>query len=190
MTEGNNPSLISLISRRSFVQGGLCAAAGLFFINTGIANAAVSKSHRTLSFFNTHTGEKLRATYWENGRYVPEALTSINNVLRDFRTNDVFPIDRKLLDVLAVLHQRTGSGKPFDVISGYRSPKTNAALHSRSNGVASRSLHMDGKAIDIRLSDTTLSKLRTTAIDMQQGGVGYYASSNFVHVDVGRVRKW
>jgi uncharacterized protein YcbK (DUF882 family) len=110
--------------------------------------------------------------------------------LRDFRSGDVAPIDRQLLDLLVELHRRSGSRKPFQIISGYRSPKTNAVLASASSGVAKHSMHMEAKAIDIRLSDVMLRDLRDTAIGMQAGGVGFYPRSDFVHVDTGRVRRW
>ena len=106
------------------------------------------------------------------------------------RTGDVFPIDLKLLDLLTELHRKTGSKVPFQIISGYRSPKTNKLLNAESSGVAKRSMHLDGKAIDIRLADVKLKTLRDTAIAMKRGGVGMYTGSNFVHVDTGRVRYW
>jgi uncharacterized protein YcbK (DUF882 family) len=111
-------------------------------------------------------------------------------VLRDFRTDESHPIDRRLLDLLHNLSQRVGTRAPFQVISGYRSPATNAMLRAESSGVASRSLHMQGMAIDIALQDVALADLRQAALDLQSGGVGYYPTSGFVHVDVGRVRRW
>jgi len=111
-------------------------------------------------------------------------------LLRDWRNNEVHPIDTRLLDLLADLHVQLGTSDPFNVISGYRSPQTNALLHERSSGVAAKSLHMQGMAIDIRLPDTQLRRVRDTALAMGRGGVGYYEASNFVHVDVGRVRRW
>ena len=128
--------------------------------------------------------------YCASGGYVPQALASVNHLLRDFRTGDVGVIDTGLLDLLHGLAALTGSRRPFQIISGYRSPATNAALHQRSSGVASGSLHMLGQAIDIRLADVPLETLRDAARSMRSGGVGYYAASNFVHVDTGRVRIW
>jgi uncharacterized protein YcbK (DUF882 family) len=145
---------------------------------------------RTLSLVSTHTNEKLKATYWRNGAYDKGALRDIDHVLRDHRTGEVARMDTDLLDLLVELHRRTGSRKPFQIISGYRSPKTNAMLASASGGVAKRSLHMDAKAIDIRLADVALSDLRQAALGMKAGGVGYYKKSNFIHVDTGRVRQW
>jgi uncharacterized protein YcbK (DUF882 family) len=145
---------------------------------------------RTLGFDNLHTGEKMVVEYYASGGYVPQALASVNQLLRDFRTGDVGVIDARLLDLLHGLATLTGSRRPFQIISGYRSPATNAALHQRSSGVASGSLHMLGQAIDIRLADVPLETLRDAARSMRVGGVGYYAASNFVHVDTGRVRTW
>ena len=110
--------------------------------------------------------------------------------MRDFRTGDIHAIDVRLLDLLVALHQRMGSARPFDVISGYRSPATNAMLAAESNGVAKHSLHMEGKAIDIRLGDRRLTDLQVAALSLRRGGVGYYPQSNFVHVDVGPPRSW
>jgi uncharacterized protein YcbK (DUF882 family) len=145
---------------------------------------------RVLRFAHLHTGERLQVEYFENGIYLPDALSEVNHLLRDFRTGDVAQIDPALLDVLHGLATRTGSSQPFEVISGYRSPATNAALRAHSSGVASGSLHMQGRAIDIRLADVALPHLRDAALQLQLGGVGYYPGSDFVHVDTGRVRHW
>ena len=145
---------------------------------------------RRLRFDNLHTGETLDAVYWQSGAYQPDALGAIDKVLRDFRTGDVYPIAPMLLDLLAVLQSRVGTTRPYQVISGYRSPKTNAMLASESHGVAQGSLHMKGMAIDIRLADVSLANLHGAALGLALGGVGYYPQSDFVHVDIGRVRHW
>ena len=145
---------------------------------------------RTLQFHNLHTGEGFNGAYWANGNYMPDALAEIRTVLRDFRTGDEHEIDRRLLDLLTVLHSRLETTEPFEVISGYRSPKTNAMLRELSGGVAAHSLHMEGMAIDIRVPGRSLPNLRDGALSLGQGGVGYYPASDFVHVDVGRVRRW
>jgi uncharacterized protein YcbK (DUF882 family) len=145
---------------------------------------------RTLAFDHLHTGERLSLDYYDGGRYVPDALAAVEHLLRDFRTGEVGSIDPVLLDLLHALAARTGSTRPFQIISGYRSPATNAALRRRSGGVASGSLHMHGKAIDIRLADVPLPALRDAALALRAGGVGYYPGSDFVHVDTGRVRFW
>jgi uncharacterized protein YcbK (DUF882 family) len=139
---------------------------------------------------NLHTGESLQAIYWEEGRYVPDALAAVNKVLRDFRTGDQHQMDPGLLDLLDTLNRKVEARGPFQIISGYRSPKTNAMLHERSDGVAAKSLHMQGMAMDIRLDGVALDHLHKAALDTARGGVGYYPTSNFVHVDVGRVRQW
>jgi len=145
---------------------------------------------RSLAFKHLHTGEQLSITYFDQGAYDDIALATINHLLRDFRTGDVFPIRRELLDQLACVHAAIGSDAPFQVISGYRSPQTNDMLHRTSGGVASRSLHMDGMAIDVRLADTKTRKLRDVTADLKLGGVGFYAASDFVHLDIGRPRQW
>ena len=181
----------ALIGRRRVLAFGLGAAALAIASPLKGALAAMPQSgERTLGLVSTHTNEKIMATYWRNGAYDKGALKDINHVLRDHRSGEVAAIDPNLLDLLVELHRRAGSRKPFHVISGYRSPKTNAMLASASGGVAKRSLHMDAKAIDIRLHDVALSDLRQAALGMKAGGVGYYKKSDFVHVDTGRVRQW
>ena len=145
---------------------------------------------RWLKLHNIHTQEKLEAVYFEKGEYVPDAVEALDKVLRDFRTGDVHPMNPRLFDTLADLAKKTDTKAHFQVISGYRSPKTNAMLNERSAQVAKRSLHMDGKAIDIYLEDVALDRVRAAALDLGRGGVGYYPSSNFVHLDVGPVRRW
>ena len=145
---------------------------------------------RELAFHNLHTGEYLRVAYWADGGYDPGALAEVDYVLRDFRTGDVKAIDVGLLDFLHALRERLDSSGPYHVISGYRSPKTNGLLANKSSGVAKKSLHMKGLAIDVSLPGRRLGELRQTAMAMQRGGVGYYPKSGFVHLDVGRVRSW
>ena len=152
--------------------------------------AAASLSTRVLDFAHTHTGERLSVEYFSGGAYLPDALSTVNHFLRDFRTGEVHQIDAGLLDLLHSLTRLTDTSKPFQVISGYRSPKTNGMLRQRSEGVAAGSLHMQGQAIDIRLADIPLAKLRNAALNLQRGGVGYYPASDFVNVDTGRVRRW
>ena len=146
--------------------------------------------HKTLAFEHTHTGDKLKLTYFERGRYIREALHEINYLLRDFRTDDVHPIDTALLDQLFALRQTLGINRPFHIISGYRSPATNAQLRRHSHGVAEHSYHMEGRAIDIRLEGISSKTVRNAALALAQGGVGYYPHSNFVHLDTGRFRTW
>ena len=145
---------------------------------------------RALRLDNLHTNEKLSVEYFAAGRYLPDALSAVNHLLRDFRTGDVGTIDPALLDLLHGLAAKVGSQRAFHVISGYRSPATNETLRQRSNGVASSSLHLRGQAIDIRLAGVPLATLRDAARSLRSGGVGYYAASDFVHLDTGRVRSW
>lgn len=185
-------SEILSLNRRQILKSGLALSA-FFMLPAAFAKnamAALPDTARSLSVVNLHTGEKLAATYWEQGQYIPDALNAFNKVLRDHRTGEVAQIDPALFDVLVTLHKGVQSQASFEIISGYRSPVSNAMLHAQSNGVATRSLHMDGKAIDMRLSDRPLATLRRTALAMKKGGVGYYPESNFVHVDTGRVRQW
>jgi len=174
--------------RRRFLAAGLsavgCAVAG----RAGAAPQPVGR--RSLALHNLHTDESIDLVYWADGSFVPDALARIDHVLRDFRTGETHPIDRRLLDLLVELNGRLDTREPFHVISGYRSPATNAMLASRSEGVARRSLHMDGMAIDIRVPNRSLATLHQAALDLGRGGVGYYPASDFVHVDVGRVRRW
>jgi uncharacterized protein YcbK (DUF882 family) len=149
-----------------------------------------SPGHRTLSFEHTHTGEKLKSTYFERGHYIVGALHEINYLLRDFRTDNIHPIDTALLDQLFDLKQTLGLNKPFHIISGYRSPFTNAQLRKNSHWVADHSYHLQGRAIDIRVEGVSSSTIRNTALTMAQGGVGYYPRNNFVHLDTGKYRTW
>ena len=154
------------------------------------AAPARAASARLLSFVNTHTGDTFADAYWENGNYVPDAMAAINHVMRDHRSGETHAIDPRLLDQLSRLRGVVGTSQPYQIISGYRSPATNAMLHDNSSGVASHSLHMEGRAIDIRVGGVDLARLRDAALGMQAGGVGYYQASDFVHVDTGRVRRW
>lgn len=175
--------------RRGFLKHGLIFSAALGFWMPPLTSAAAVRG-REMNFTNVHTGEKFKGEYWQDGKYLPDAFGEIKNVLRDFRTNDRFPIDPRLIDVLFVLQQRTKNFTPFDVFSGYRSPATNAQLRRTGSGVARGSLHMQGQAIDINQPGTNLFNLKKSAIRLQAGGVGFYPSSGFVHVDTGRVRVW
>ena len=145
---------------------------------------------RELSFYNTHTGRSLDVIYYEDGEYVNSALHEVNQLLKDFRTDETAEIDPKLLDILYDVRNELGSNETFEVISAYRSPKTNEMLRSRSRGIAKNSQHLLGHAIDVRLRGVRIEDLRDAALKMQRGGVGFYKTSNFVHIDTGRVRHW
>ena len=145
---------------------------------------------KSLSLYNTHTGEGVNAVYWVEGEYLPEALAAVDHVLRDHRTDEIKPIDPQLLDLLYAIREELGCHQAFHIISGYRSPTTNAYLRAVRRGVAEHSLHMDGKAVDLRLPGWAAFSVRGVARDLRVGGVGYYPRSEFVHVDVGPIRYW
>jgi len=175
-----------VLGRRHFLAG---AGVSLFVPR---AARAGDLGARELLFDNVHTGEKLKVEYWANGQYLPDALVEVNRLLRDFRTGQVHPIAPHLLDLLARLRLSLETTQPINVISGFRSPATNAMLRAEHehSGVASKSLHMQGMAVDIRIPGRELGVLHIAALAQRAGGVGYYPQSDFVHVDVGRVRSW
>jgi uncharacterized protein YcbK (DUF882 family) len=188
--EPQNGQALPGISRRDFLKG-LGALAGATAFAPGLALASPGiRGERVLSFVHTHTGERLSLPYWGDGTYLPGSLSRVESFLRDFRTGERHVIDPALLDQLHELRLATGSSAPFQVISGYRSPQTNSALRAGGGGQASRSLHMQGRAIDVRLADVRSSVLRDAALELGRGGVGYYQAPDFVHVDTGPVRRW
>lgn len=176
------------LGRREFLHTGL-AAIPVLLTRPARAGSAAS-FRRALALRNLHTGESLYRVYWEDGRFVPDALRDIDWVLRDHRTDQVHEIDRRLLQLLSALHSRLDTTEPFEIISGYRSPATNALLQATTTGVAANSLHPRGMAIDIRVPGRPLRRLRAAALALRRGGIGYYPESDFVHIDVGRVRRW
>jgi uncharacterized protein YcbK (DUF882 family) len=188
------------LSRRNFLGLGAAAAVTALVPSKVFAAAAATAKaggglapERGLAFFHTHTGEKLSTEYCAGGEYVAGALADVNTLLRDFRVNKIKAIDPNLLDLLFELNGTLGTPQPFHVISGYRTPETNAMLQERGgahSGVASHSLHIEGKAIDIRVPGVQLEHLRDAAKSLKAGGVGFYPASDFVHVDTGRVRYW
>jgi len=143
-----------------------------------------------LSFHNLHTGESLKTVFWENGAPLLSGIQEINTILRDHRTGDVIDIDIKLMHLLHKLRNKVHSRQPFNVISGYRSPATNAKLREKSDGVAKKSFHMRGMAIDISLQGCDLRDLHDAARELHLGGVGYYPQSGFIHIDTGKPRYW
>lgn len=174
------------LSRRQLIKLGFGAAAALSMPRAAFAAAPVRK----LSFYHMHTGETLNVAYFEKGKYIPGALHEMNTILRDWRTGDVQAIDPALFDQLYALQRMVDTPGAYHVICGYRSPKTNQTLHARSDGVASHSLHLEGRAIDINLPGRGLAQLHKAALSMRAGGVGYYPSSDFIHLDTGRIRRW
>ena len=208
MTEvGSHFSDDTVTSRRNFLRTSLTAMAGVavcaatlsaaedaeaaeFVRRTEILAGEFGGGPRRLSFRNTHTGEDLTTTFWHGGSYEQAALDEINYILRDFRTGDIHPINKGLLNLLSVLKQKMSTSQPVNIISGYRSPRTNSMLRTRSEGVARRSFHLRGMAIDLRLPGLSTAGIARTARSLSVGGVGYYDDSDFVHVDVGPVRTW
>ncbi len=189
---GNSLNFCHSDSRRRFLAmgaGALIAAAGVRS-RPVFAQTTIAASERTLSFYNLHTGEYLKTAYWVEGKYIPESLSDINHLLRDFRKNEIKPIELGLLNLLHAISVQLSTSKPIHLISGYRSPASNESLHARSSGVAKHSLHMDGMAVDIRIPGHDLRELHKVAMAMHRGGVGYYPQSDFVHMDVGPVRYW
>lgn len=189
---------MQFLDRRAFLRaGGLVAlsAASSFAIPAfaKVVSPAVIGANktncRTLVMSCLRSGETLKSDYWVDGNYVPGELARINTLLRDVRSNDVFPIDPKLLDLLHTLGD-TVDGQSFEIICGYRSPATNESLRKHSSGVAEKSLHLKGQAVDLRVKGRALKDVHDAALKLGLGGVGYYPKSDFVHLDTGRVRRW
>ena len=179
------------LMRRDFLKLGLMVT-GFMFNPLPVRAAFESrpKKIKTLTFYNTHTDERLHVDFFQNGQYDTAALTKINAILRDHRSGEIKTIDVKLLELLHAISNNTKSQAPLHVISGYRSTATNKLLRKKGKGVASKSMHMLGKAIDFRIPGFSTRQLQNVARKMKGGGVGYYSKSDFVHVDTGRVRYW
>jgi uncharacterized protein YcbK (DUF882 family) len=191
-------------TRRTMLRVGLGLSAALVFSDGAFAKvlvkdpkvlvkthkSLVKKTSRELSLLNLHTGERLKAEYVQNGRYVPSALHAVSVLLRDHYNNRVHPIDPQLLDLAYNVHRKVGGAAQFHVVCGYRSPETNAMMHEESAGVAAHSMHIEGKAIDLRLPGTRLASLKRSALALKAGGVGYYPEDDFVHIDTGAIRHW
>jgi uncharacterized protein YcbK (DUF882 family) len=178
-------------TRRKIVQYGL---AGLATVMSGALSVLPAQARDTIgytvSFKNAHTGERFQGVYRIGGYYVPSAFRKINRVMRDHRTGGIHPIDPKLIDTLSRVQRDCKCSQPIELLSGYRSPKTNNMLRGNSRGVAKNSFHMKGQAADIRVPGSSTSKVRNTARALRVGGVGYYPRSGFVHVDTGDIRSW
>lgn len=176
-----------VVERRRFLRhwgiGLLCSGLLPF-------ESALAASRRELTLANTHTGERLQLCYFRDGQFVREACQRLNHLLRDHRTGDVHAIDARLFDLVYAVQTGLGHRGTVEIISGYRSPATNARLHANSSGVAKQSQHTLGKALDFRLSGMDTARVRDAAWELRAGGVGYYARSDFVHIDTGRVRRW
>lgn len=197
MTIHTSGDSATIVSRRKFLglsamALGALSASSLWHPASAAmrAPANAAEGARRISFRNSHTGEIFSGSYRVGDKYLPDAFDHINVVLRDFRTNELFPIDPRVIDIIYTVHQMSGQDEPFEILSGYRCPKTNAGLRSHSEGVAKNSLHMTGQAIDLRLPGFDTKQVRKLAMSLKAGGVGYYAKSNFVHMDSGDVRAW
>ncbi|MGK2905847.1 MAG: YcbK family protein [Desulfuromonadales bacterium] len=192
MSRDNKSSLIPDMNRRKLIKIGLLAS--LVCVNPLPAWAGYALNgarERSLSLLNTHTGEGLqKVVYWEQGSYVRDALNELNYLLRDHRTDEIHVIDPAILDLMAAISRKVEAKHPFEIISGYRSPLTNATLRKSSKGVAKHSYHMQGKAVDLRLPGVPLKVVHRAALNLRRGGVGYYPKSDFVHIDCADVRSW
>jgi len=179
-----------LVNRRGLLVGGLAMATTLLLPTW--AEAALHKKgvKRQLSFRNIHSNEHTTITYFNDGHYSPKALKALNYALRDWRAKQARRMDPRLFDTLWLVQHRLGISAPFELICGYRSPRTNAYMHAHSDGVAQNSYHIRGMAADVSLPHVSTSRLRHAALDLRAGGVGYYPDSGFVHIDVGPVRHW
>lgn len=196
----DTPSLSKKLGRRSFLGLGATAVvaggSALIGSTSGFAPPAYAAlsipkpKRRDLKLFSINTEESFAGTYWADGRYVPGALKQIATVLRDRRDNTQHKIDPAVLDVLVSLRDLLGTNAPIHVICGYRSPRSNAMMHAASSSVASNSYHVKGMAIDLRVPNRPLALVKRAAMHLGRGGVGYYPSSDFVHVDSGPVRHW
>ncbi len=177
--------------RRGFLRNSAKLMIGGMMLPFAQKALASLSDARSLDLRHTHTGERISLVYAVDDRYLPDALTALNRFLRDHYSGAVGSIDPRLFDLLHHLRLEVGCNEPFHVISGYRCPETNQTLkNTRGGGVAKRSLHMEGKAIDIRLPGVPLTDVRDAAMSLRRGGVGYYQRDQFVHVDIGRVRHW
>ena len=174
------------MNRRSFLKVSSIFAAAIFVPSKGIAKTNI----KFLNLHNIHTGEKLQVVYWQDGVYDKEALHAIEYFLRDYHNNNVHKIDVHLLDYLYDIYMLVDAKGAIDIISGYRSPKTNYALWKRHAGVSKKSYHTQGRAIDFRIPHIHLSTLHHAALSLRRGGVGYYPHSRFIHIDTGQVRSW
>lgn len=184
-------SVFCPMNRREIVKAGLAGmlASLVPFFPAGKAFASTGGAWRVV-FRNSHTGESFNGVYRVGNKYLPEAFDRLNYVLRDFRTGEIFPMDPRVIDLMSVIQKKTGQKQPLEVLSGYRSPKTNAGLRHESSGVAKNSFHMYGQALDMRLRGYSTRGLRNIAVNLKGGGVGYYPRSDFIHVDTGSVRSW
>lgn len=180
------------LSRRAAL-GWIGGAAALVATPSFAAAPAVNRgagAYRAVTLTNSRLGERLSTVYWADGDYIPEAIEEISYLLRDWRENQVLPFDPRVLDVVSALTKKLDCGVPVEVVSGYRSPATNAMLRKTTRGVAKNSYHMKAMAMDIRVQNRSVRQIAGAAESLHGGGVGRYSRSNFVHVDSGPLRTW
>ena len=169
-----------------------CGLAALVVLSGGrsLQNAIAEGDTRTITMHHMHTGEDITITFKREGRFDDAALEKINWFLRDWRKQQETKMDPHLIDLVWEVQREAGSKEPIWIVCGYRSPETNAMMHEASAGVAAHSMHIEGRAMDIRLPGVRLGSVRRTAVALKMGGVGYYPEDDFVHIDSGPVRKW
>jgi uncharacterized protein YcbK (DUF882 family) len=199
--------MIIRMQRRTFLRAALCALPAVVLAHRAFADASESRPvdqsgaaaappegviapARSLTFTNTHTAETMSAVFARGGQYEVAGLALFEHVLRDHRSGETHAMDPALYDILHELADRADAEPHYEIISGYRSPETNQSLRKHSKGVVKNSMHLQGKAIDLRLRGVDLARLHALALDLKGGGVGYYPASDFVHIDTGRVRSW
>jgi uncharacterized protein YcbK (DUF882 family) len=178
------------MNRRTFLATGGALAASSIAPQAFALNSQLDATEKHLHLYNIHTGEFVKTTFWQDGIYIPEAMDQLDHLLRDHRSGEATLMSRTLLEDIHSLQTLFKPNQAIEIISGYRSPKTNEKLRAQGRKVAKRSLHMQGKAIDIRIPGVNLRQVRHAALAMKSGGVGYYPKSGFIHLDVGRVRQW
>jgi uncharacterized protein YcbK (DUF882 family) len=179
----------SIGTRRQVLRGILGTVGGTIIVPAAWP-APRARGVRKVALYNVNTDERERIAYWEEGNYIPDALRRIDTLLRDHHNGEVKHIDPKLIDLLSTLARKLETHSSFEVVSGYRSPASNAALARKKRRVAHDSLHIQGMAVDVILPDRDLAKVRDAALALRMGGVGYYPKAGFVHLDVGAVRSW
>ena len=190
-TNSSFASLSSILSRRDFIR--FVVVSGLIGFTCEPVFAVIGKvesEERSLSLYNPRSKESFNGIYWRNGEYITDALERINQLMRDVKTNEIKQIDKNLLDLISAISIKLKSEKPFHVVCGYRSPRTNAQLIKSAKGAAKNSYHLTGQAIDMHIPGLSTSALRKSAVELKMGGVGYYPHRRFVHIDVGPVRYW
>lgn len=181
---------LNQIDRRDILKLGLAGTLASI-VPLGFANEAnAARTQWRVRFRQAHTGETFNGVYRVGDQYIPEAFEKLNYVLRDFRTGEIFPMDPRVIDIMALVQKKAGQREPIEILSGYRSPKTNAGLRKNSSGVAKNSFHMYGQALDMHIKGFSTASLRNVAKSLRAGGVGYYPRSSFVHVDTGAIRSW